>query len=257
MVLPGTLAGGNGDGMLLMSEDAAVGEDFSWVGATTNRVTYSMTITNFPDKNHTGVQAVLYLVPGGGAGDIAIAGVAASATEVLLQNNADGSATASFGWKTDSAGANPTIVASITNAGGALGAWSLSFVNDTNITLSGPNGLTTNFDFATEDIATNFNNPVTAFFGAFNNNGTTNAGQIITFSELHIDGTQTSTPSLDGASGAGPIDDVFADDAGVINTSDWLAEGSSVEAGNQVIVQPRPPMKCCTRFPTSKPAAHQ
>lgn len=226
-VIPASLQGGNGDGALIDAADPVNGLNFSWVGATTNPVVYSMTITNFPSAAYSNMQAVCYLVPGGGYGDLAINTVAATAAQIIIQNNADGSATASFGWKTNNAGAEPVTVASLTSLSGAVGTWELTFLNDTNVTLSGPGGLSTNIDLPGESVAQQFVNPLTLYYGAFNAGTTNNGGQIVTFSELGVSGTPNSTPPPIGEP-SNPIYDVFANDGGVINTTYWTVNGGTI-----------------------------
>ena len=68
---------------------------YSWVGDGSSPATYSMTIAGYPDTNHTGFQSVLFLVPGT-QNDPGIDWDAANVVEMVIQNNADGSATGSF-----------------------------------------------------------------------------------------------------------------------------------------------------------------
>lgn len=236
MVLPGTANSGGQDGMLLEATSAAAGPNFTWVGAQQN-VTYSMNITSFPNAAHTGCQAVIYLIPNGGAGDVVINYVDSTVAQLVVANNADGSATATFSYKTNSSGTAPNLGnVTLNSPSGAVGTWSLVFndtaSSDTAFTINGPGGVSTTGSLPSENwVQTFFENPVSAYFGAFNQNGTNNAGQVVSFSELHIDGTQYAQY------GAGPIDDVVTNDGGVVNTADWtLCYRYQAESANTLVI---------------------
>jgi hypothetical protein len=193
-----------------------------------------MTITNDPGTNYPNIQSVIYLVPGGVNGDIAAPYDDANAATLVVQNNADGTATGSFSYKTNAPGTGLTTLASVTCATGLRGAWSITLLNDTNVTLNGPGGLSTNVNLPSEDVAQQLANPVTAYFGSINNGTTNNAGHGVTYSEFSISGTEYSTSPT---SPANPIDDVFAADAGVLSTANWAVD-SSTAPNNLVIIQP-------------------
>jgi hypothetical protein len=87
-------------------------------------------------------------------------------------------------------------LASLICSNGPLGTWSMTFLNDTNVTLVAPDGGHTNFflpDAAT--IQTLFANPLTAYFGN-QQNGPGNAGQSSTYSRVKITGV-TLSPEID------------------------------------------------------------
>jgi hypothetical protein len=137
-----------------------------WGGNGSSPVTYSFTIADFPDPVvHEGFEAHLYIVNrdtttgfeetyGGAdwnAPNIAI---------VSLQSLANGTYSCQFQFKTNLPNANPlddaihrpaTLISS-----SVLGTWSLSFVNDTNVTLTAPGGGSTNFTIPPEAVQNNF-----------------------------------------------------------------------------------------------------
>jgi hypothetical protein len=79
---------------------------------------------------------------------------------------------------------------------GPLGTWSLSFKNDTDITLTAPNGGSTNLVMPAESAALFGTGPVRPYFGN-QPNSESRRGQFTTFSRIQITGV------------AVPIDDSF------------------------------------------------
>jgi hypothetical protein len=151
-----------------------------------------MTIASYPDSSHSTFQSVIFLVPGT-ANDSGIDWDAANVAEMVVQNNADGSAIGSFQYKTNQAQGNSMF-------GGAghladircvtpLGRWSITFLNDTNVTLAGPGGVSTNFSFPdAAALQSLFPNPLSAYFGN-QQNGANNAGQASVYSRFEITNT--------------------------------------------------------------------
>jgi hypothetical protein len=184
---------------LLMSQDAANGLNFSWVGAS-GPVTYSRTIARFPDTNHIGFQSVLFMVPNGANGDQAIDYDAANVIQVTVTLNADGSAFGAFQFKTNQPSGNSQFAAntlgSLSVPGGALGTWSVTFVNNTNVTFSGPGGSSTNFLFPS-DVVSTFANPLSIYYGIQQGGTTANIGEYLTYSQLTATGLPVSTSFTD------------------------------------------------------------
>jgi len=216
---------------LLEANDLVYGHNFSWIGAGTTPVTFSMTITNYPDTNHSGFESVIFLVPNGAFGDPAIDYDAASVAQLAIFNNPDGSATGSFQFKTNQPEGNSQFsgsgnLATILVPSGPLGTWSITFLNDTNVTLQGPHGVSTNINFPDEATAQVFANPLSAYFGNQQGGTTANIGQGSTYSEFSIAGTPVSTS----------FDDVFANDGGIISTTNWMLDNPAAP-NNLLIVQ--------------------
>jgi hypothetical protein len=158
---------------------------YSWVGQTP--ATYAFTITNFPAATaHPGFEAHLYLAnsdSGPGDWNQTYGGCdwnAADIAMVSVQNNTNGSVDVSFNWKTNLPGANPLTnaiyhPAAVTNLPSALGTWYLTFNSDTDVTLSGPGGVSTNFSLPSDVPANNFNPSILFLqFGTFKNDGANN-----------------------------------------------------------------------------------
>ena len=174
---------------------------YSWVGSGDVPVTYTIVITNYPDTTHNAFQSEIFLVPNGVYNDSSIDYDAASVVFLDIQNHADGMASGTFRYKTNTPYANSMYygsgaLASLICSNGPLGTWSMTFLNDTNVTLVAPDGGHTNFflpDAAT--IQTLFANPLTAYFGN-QQNGPGNAGQSSTYSRVKITGV-TLSPEID------------------------------------------------------------
>ena len=123
---------------------------------------------------------------------------------VNVVGNSDGSATAQFIYKTNQPINNAMFytpvgrLGNVTSTNGPLGAWSVTFLNDTNVTLTAPSGDSSNF-FLPADAAALFTDPLFAYFEDRPNNpsASLNTGQYATFSRIQIQGVAT------------PLDDHF------------------------------------------------
>ena len=151
-------------------------------------VSYSFTITNFPDaKIHGGFEAHMYFVNADTAGGVTgwnatYGGVDWNATDLLkfaVENNAAGGVIAHIDWKTNLPGANPLTNALYhpvsVNGPTAIGTWTLTFTSATDGTVTGPGITATNFTLPAEAVANNFS-PAGDYvqFGMFKNDGANN-----------------------------------------------------------------------------------
>jgi len=102
-----------------------------------------------------------------------------------------------------------------------IGTWTISFSNKTNVTMTGPGGVSTNFVFDSASAAL-FADPMTLLLGAQPNN-TNGVGQAVVYSDFSITGNDN------------PFDDHFATDS-TLNTAIWKA--SLANDTNGVIVAP-------------------
>lgn len=174
---------------------------YGWMDAGKS-VTYSMTIKEFPDSAHSGFQAHIFLVPGDNVARTDPSPDYSQANVVFVQivNQSDGSASASFLYKTNQPSGNsmfwntdPTAggvgnLATITNAT-TLGTWSLT-LNSNAITMTTPSGTSTNFTMPA-DAAALFAGPGYAYFGA-QPNQLANIGQSAILSRIQIEGTDVA-----------------------------------------------------------------
>lgn len=227
MVAPG---GGNEyNRTLLLALDPVSGvRNFSWVGSGSTPVTYSKAITAYPDTNHTAFQSVIFLVPNGAGGDPSIDYTAPNVAQLVVMNNADGSATGAFQYKTNQPNGNSMFSGSGTlgtvHSSSPLGTWSLTFLNDTNITLTGPGNVTTNFNLPDAVTAQLFANPLSVYFGNQQNGGY-NAGQSTTYAEFKVHGV-TASPEFD---------EVFTTQTS-IDTTKWTVDAYA--PNNTFLVRP-------------------
>jgi len=194
-----------------------------WLGQS--NVTYSFTITNFPNPLvYTGYQAHLFIATGPGTA----AALDYNETNLIWFNvsgTANGTASGAFRYKIFEQGANSNLfgaeytvgplgtpwAGTLTNfaAPTVLGTWSMTFNQDTNVTLRGPGGAIASFSIRPE-VAAQFADPLNICFGAQPNQpndptGTNlvlrdfNRGQKVVFASASItnEGTASSIVSDD------------------------------------------------------------
>jgi hypothetical protein len=199
-----------------------------WLGQS--NVTFSLTIKNFPSgATYPGYQAHIFITTGPGNGS----GLDYADPNLIfldIKENANGTANGVFRYKTNQPNGNAMVygvgtlgsVASST----VLGTWSLTFNQDTNVTVRAPDGNT----FVTNippDAANLFVEPLSVVFGGQPNNPA-NVGQVVVLSNASItnEGAATSV-----------VDDNFLADTS-LNTSIWTPLAA---AANTVFVFPIDP----------------
>jgi hypothetical protein len=207
---------------------------YSWCGKGSNPVSYSFTITSYPGTNYAGFELHNYLTPVpydpvNGIGTIDNNSSAdwnqTNCVFMDLENQADGSASWVFRWKTNAIpDGNGTYfsdpLATLSEPAGIVGTWSLSFKNDTNVTMTSPSGLTTNFVFSSDKLAGYVDAqgaalPLYYYIGIKPNDHPTNFGLSAIVSRVKIQGV------------ANPIDADFTKDTG-LNTNLWeLSENNA------------------------------
>jgi hypothetical protein len=215
---------------------------YSWVGKGATPVSYSFTITAFPGTNNPGFELHNYLTPVpydpvNGAGTIdANASADWNQTNCVfmdLQNQADGSATWVFRWKTNAIpDGNGTYfsdpLASLNDPAGPLGTWTLVFQNNSDVKMIGPSGVTTNFTFSADKLAGYVDAqgaalPLYYYIGIKPNDHPSNFGLSAIASKVKIDGVST------------PINADFTK-ASVLDTNVW-----ELSVNNPGAVQVAPP----------------
>jgi hypothetical protein len=175
----------------------------SWYGNTPK--SYSMTITNFPNQTHVNFQAHMFLIPLASMppGDLPSNGYedfhASNIVMVAIINAGNGTTTGRFMIKTNASQSDGDMrtvgtLGVVTNAGGALGTWTVTFTDNTHASLTAPSGATTGVFSIPQDV-TLFQEPLAAYFGV-DPNSTVDTGQSATFSHIKI-------------TGADPIDDTL------------------------------------------------
>ena len=203
--------------------NSAVGN--TWLGAA-GPVTYSISITNFPPPAvgfNGNYQAQIFLTSGNLPLPSFEAAPDYNETNLVfleIDETSTGSAYASFRYKINEPNSNANVYGTdngtagtlvTMNAPAILGTWSLTFNNDTNVTLSGPGGATTNFVFtnavAVTAVGTNFADPINIFFGG-QANSTAVIGQAVVLSGVSVTGN------------GNPVSDDFMADTPPLN-SQW------------------------------------
>ena len=191
--------------------------NFSWVNAA-GPVSYSFTLSSYPVPATDQVQNHIFLIPNpatnsGSAPDYSEPNV----VFLDLESTASGGAQLNFRYKTNQPNGNSMIygsgsLASITSPTGGVGTWAVTFNNNTNVTLTGPGGLSTNFAFP--DASTLFASNVVLFYGTQANSAS-----------AENDHTVTSNFQVTGL-GAANFSDNFVTDAGTLNTNLWIVNAA-------------------------------
>lgn len=184
-----------------------------WAEAGGAPVTYSFTIAAFPDPiAHEGFEAHLFLVNGDtvSAGDQTYGGCDWNSRDIAVvsissNTNGGGSYFCQFQWKTNLPNSNPPDDAlhrpgSLTSSN-ILGTWSVTFTDNTNVTMSGPGGISTNFTIPDEAVLNNFS-PATSFLQyGFHKNDNENDG--------HNNGVSGTFSRVQKTGGSFVYDDLF------------------------------------------------
>jgi len=157
-------------------ELATVDESQSWIGGN-YPVSYSFKLLDYPANIG---QTHIFLVPVNTSGQASMGngGTAneyieyqASNTLWMVIGPSGTNVVASVQWKTNSPNANPTNTAvQITNST-AVGTWTLTFNSATSGTLTAPGASPAPFTIADANVASDFANPLVAYFGVQPNTG--------------------------------------------------------------------------------------
>jgi hypothetical protein len=168
-------------------------------------MSYSMTISKFPDPvAYGGFSAHFYLVPGLPGTEDAPDWNEPTCALIAIHANANGTATMESHYKTNAPGSNgrPTLdglnnqyfnaaatngpvgwIGNVTGAG-ILGTWTVTLNQDTNITMTAPDGTTSSFVMPPEDAAL-FAGEGTVYYGIVPGQ-TANVGQKAILSRVQI-----------------------------------------------------------------------
>jgi len=188
------------------------GGTYFWTSQGSYPVSYSFTITNFPDAvTHGGFEAHMYIVNGDTdpGNNQTYGGCDWNVPDIFMfrvQNDAAGGVVARIDWKTNLPGANPLGDALYhpvaVNGPTAIGTWTLTFTDPTNGIVTGPGITATNFTLPEEAVINNFT-PMLDYmqFGVFKSDGANdghNNQASATFSRVQLT-----------SSGYGAFDDSF------------------------------------------------
>lgn len=174
-----------------------VGGNYAWstTTAATNTATYSMNIAAFPGANYTGFEDQMFLVPQAGMlatpADNNIDWNSADVVALYVGVNPDHTATGTFQYKVNQSSSwNTSLVVTNQCASGPLGTWTLTFNNNTNVTLTAPDNTSTNFTIPAGDAAL-FQDPLFVYVGD-QPNVNANIGQWSTISQVTVAGAAAS-----------------------------------------------------------------
>lgn len=197
--------------------ETATSTGYSFANHPTGTVTYSWDLKSFPTNSPNGYQQHFFIVNGNPAGrpglyDQAADWNLANCIFITVQQDSNGFAFMNFRYKTNEPGGNAMIYNTATNNWpiepvgylptsnySALGTWSVSFNNQTNVTLTAPHGQTTNFVLDPASAAL-FADPVTPILGA-QPNDTFVVGESVIYNSFSVTGNDR------------PLTDIFTNDS--------------------------------------------
>lgn len=193
-----------------------VADTFSWVGSNAP-MSYSMTIKEFPDGTaHPGFSAHFYLVPGTPGSEEYPDWTEPTCALISIHADTNNAGICEFHYKTNAPNSNginnqyfndnPTngpvgFLGSVSGAS-ILGTWTVTFNQDTNITLTAPDGTTNNLVMPPEDAA-QFAGSGTVYFGIMTGE-LPNVGQMAVLSRAQIKAGPTTL--LDDNFSVSPLD---------------------------------------------------
>ncbi|HZV34067.1 MAG TPA: hypothetical protein VFB72_05775 [Verrucomicrobiae bacterium] len=212
---------------------------YTFVGQ--NSVTYTWNVDKFPANSGSSWQQHVFIVGGApGQYDQAADYNLANCIFLTIQEDNSGNAFFNFRYKTNEPGGNGMLfntalpgatnnpnnwpvqpVCSLTDSNGAAGTWSITFASSTNVTMTGPGGISTNFVFDPASAAL-FADPVSICVGAQPNNPN-NGGQEVVLGSFAATGTAT------------PLNDNFNADT-ALDTNTW--KNLSNDTNGCVLVPP-------------------
>ena len=199
--VPGLRIFAGSSGVNDRAELATVDQDQSWIGGT-YPVSYSFTLLSYP--NNIG-QTHIFLVPVNSMPGTPYSynGIDYTATNglwLVISPYTAGQVTATIYWKTNLPNANPYATGGntalrITNST-AIGTWTLTFTNANAGTLTAPAASPAPFTITNGTVATDFANPLVAYFG-LQPNATAGVGQYEDWVSISVTGVYGVNESED------------------------------------------------------------
>ena len=203
--------------------ETATSTGYSFANHLTGTVTYSWNIKSFPTNSPNGYQQHFFIVNGTpGPYDQAADWNLSDCIFITIQADSNNFAYMAFRYKTNEPAGNGMIYNTATNTAhgwpvepvgflstsnySPLGTWSVTFNNQTNVTLTAPHGQTTNFVFDPASAAL-FADPATPILGA-QPNDTFVLGEAVVDNWFSITGNDS------------PFTDIFTNDS-QLNTNYW------------------------------------
>jgi len=198
------IAGPSGDYPRQMIRTLFANGEYSWIGRGATPVTYSMTITNYPAPPVTNFQTHILLIPDNPGTGTSPDWGETNTVALMIENHLNGTASGYFRYKTNLPNGNsmmynanpdngPVGHLATVEAPTPIGTWSLTFLNDTNVTINGPGGSSATCTLP-PDAAALFASGMAVYFGN-QPNGAWKNGQFSTLSRVQISGTWA--PNID------------------------------------------------------------
>ena len=198
-----------------------VNSDYSWNTATAvaKTTTYSMTIADIPDASYPGFDDSMFLIPADSVvANNSVDWYSTNVMDFFVNVNADGTGEGTLQYKlNDPADWTANLVVSLQCATGPVGKWSLTFNNNTNVTITAPNNTSTNFTIPPGDAAY-FQDPLSLYVGVVPN-ANADIGQSSTFGQVQVSGA------------AGSINDNFTS----LNPATWAESYAAIDPSGIVI----------------------
>ena len=198
---------------------SANGANYSWVGAS-GPVSYSFTINNYSVAATDLVQCGLFLIPNPGT-EADANWIEPNVVFMDLEGTTRGGAEWSFRYKTNSPGGYGSMIygrGTLASIGSptVLGTWTVTFDQNTNVSMTIPGGASTNFSIPDSTGATTalFAGGVDIYFGVQANNAG-GANDHIVASDFKVTGL-----------GPADFDDNFVADAGILESNIWTVNAS-------------------------------
>ena len=168
---------------------ATINSSYTWIGRP-DPTRYSLTLSSYPDATHAGFQTHVFLVADPPGVESAPDYSQPNVIFLDIQGQANGSAFAAFRYKTNEPSGNNFLYRAAPNGGTLggvssptpIGTWSLTFSQDTNVTLTAPGGAVGNFTLPPEAAAL-FGQQLMIYIGAQANSGG-NLGQAVVVSKF-------------------------------------------------------------------------
>ena len=196
-------------------------QGLGWIGSS-SPMSYSVTIKDFPDGTaYSGFQSQMYLVPGSPGTESSPDWTEPTVVYVTIQSGTNGNGTLTFHYKTDDPNSNghyfntDPAAGQVGNLGSVTGArvsgtWTVTFAQDTQITLKAPDGTSTNLVMPAVDAA-KFAGEIAVYYGV-QPNETKNIGQTVILSGAKV--TSGSTVLVEDSFNTVPLNpDVWATNA--------------------------------------------
>jgi len=175
----------------------AYNNDLAWVGES-GPVSYSLKLLRYPGTGNPGFITHMFLYPGSGT-EAEPDWNEANVVYLDIENNSDGTAFMTFRWKTNSPSSNGQFYTNpygTVNSSTPLGQWTVSFLNNTNVTLTSSDGSTTNFNIDPAIAALFANNGGFSFNFGIMANSAANLGQGVIVGSVGLTNAGSASTTL-------------------------------------------------------------